>query len=274
MKTTIKCLLFAVCLSTMTSCYRVQPNADQESVLVMKPYFLGHGGVDENVVSAGSEWCAVTTDHYEFSITPITITEEFEKLIPSDNTPLSFSVYLKLQIRKGQTPLLYKNFGLEWYINSLQSPFRTMVRDKASAFKMLELSSKREVSSSLEKDILKEFSEYVKSMNVPVEVMLVSIGTISPPDEVLTETKLTAAQNQSILTQNSRKLAEDARRAAEISKAKADKAYMEEMNMTIEQYTEMRRLEIQKETVELIKDKKDVSMIVGSGIQPMYNAKR
>lgn len=273
MKTFMKCVLLLLCISTLTSCYQVQPNAGQESVLVYQPFFFGHGGVDEQAISTGSIWAVATTAHKEFSITPQTITEDFVNMIPSDNTPVSFSAYLKVQVQKGNSPILYKNFGEKWYEHSLQASFRTMVRDKASAFKMFDLASKREISSQLERDIFKDISEYAKKLNLPVDILQVSIGAITPPEQVLTETKLTAAQNQSILTQGARKMAEDSRKDAERSKAIADKAYQNEMSMTVDQYLHLRQLEIEKEKVELIKDNKNVSIIFGNGVIPSFPIK-
>lgn len=263
-----------VIMSTISSCYRVEPNADQESVLVMKPFLWGHGGVDNLPVATGAQWCAVTTDHVEFIITPSTISEEFDNLISQDNTPVTFSAYLKVQIRKGQTPVLYKNFGKEWYVNSLKATFRTLVRDRASAYKMFDLASKREVSSKLEQDIFKEILEYSKKINLPVNVMQVSIGAITPPDQVLTETKNTAAQNQSILTQQARAQAELSRKQAETNKAIADQAYQQQMKMSVNEYLHLRQLEIEKEKVELIKDKQNISIIFGgSGVNTVYPIK-
>jgi regulator of protease activity HflC (stomatin/prohibitin superfamily) len=270
MKKILQLSLLALLLAGLTtSCYRVQPDPGVESVLVYKPYIFGHGGVDDTPVSTGSTWCVVTTEHKEFPITPITITEDFTNMIPSDNTPVSFSVYLKCQIRKGETPILYKNFGANWYENNLQASFRTMVRDKASAFKMFELASKREISSQLEKDIFNDIAEYTKKINLPVTIMQVSIGAVTPPEQVLTETKNTAAQNQSILTQKARADAELSRKQAEINKAIADMAYQKEMKMTIAEYLHLRQLEIEKEKVELIKDNKDVTIIFGGNSLPV-----
>ena len=273
MKNLTKLFLLAILTSMLASCYRVQPNAGEESVLIYQPYFFGHGGVDDTPVSTGAEWCAVTTSHKEFQITPITITEDFVNMIPSDNTPVSFSVYLKVQIEKGKTPDLYKNFSATWYEHSLQASLRTMVRDKASAFKMFDLASKREISSQLEKDIFKDISEYAKKLNIPVNIMQVSIGAITPPDQVLTETKLTAAQNQSVLTQQARATSELSRKQAEINKAIADQAYRTQMGMTTEEYLHMRSLEIEKEKVELIKDNKNITIIFRQGLPMSFPVK-
>lgn len=259
-------------LAIMTSCYRVQPDAGQESVLVYKPFIFGHGGVDDMPISTGATWCVITTDHKEFPITPVTITEDFTNMIPSDNTPVSFSVYLKCQIQKGRTPELYKNFSADWYAHSLQASFRTMVRDKASAFKMFDLASKREISSQLERDIFKDISEYSKKLNLPVDLLQVSIGAITPPEQVLTETKNTAAQNQSILTQSARANAELSRKQAEINKAIADNAYKNQMGMSVSEYLSLRHLEIEKEKVELIKDNKNISIIFGNA-NPVFSIK-
>jgi len=271
--TTVAISLLLLLLFSITSgCYRVQPDPGEESVLVYKPFVFGHGGVDASPVSTGAQWCVFTTEHKEFPITPITITEDFTNMIPSDNTPVSFSAYLKCQIRKGETPVLYQNFGADWYTHNLQASFRTMVRDKASAFKMFDLASKREISSLLEKDIYKDISEYAKKINLPVDIMQVSIGAVTPPEQVLTETKNTAAQNQSILTQKARADAEFSRKQAEVNKAIADMAYQNQMKMTIAEYLHLRQLEIEKEKVELIKENKNVSIIFG-GLQPTYPIK-
>lgn len=267
----VLCALFL--LFSLNSCYRVSPDAGQEAVLIYKPAIWGHGGVDDTPVSTGSIWCWETTDNVMFIITPQTDTESFVDMIPADNTPVSFHAYIKYQVRKGQSPELYKNFGVNWYANNLEPTFRTMVRDKASAYKMFDLASKRDVSKKLEDDIYTDICAYAKKINIPVDILQVTIGAITPPEQVLTETKNTAAQNQSILTQTARANAELARKQAEINKAIADQAYQQQMNMTIDQYMHLRQLEIEKEKVELIKDHQNVSIIFGT-VSPTYNVSK
>jgi regulator of protease activity HflC (stomatin/prohibitin superfamily) len=264
MKGMKRLFIIAVIAMSMASCYRVSPDAGVESVLVKKPWFFGHGGVESEPIAAGSTWCAVTTDHKEFNVTPITITENFQKMMPSDNTPVDFAAYLKVQVISGSTPRLYEKFGPDWYSHNIQATFRTLVRDKASRYKMLELASKREISATMEKEIFAEITAYVKSLNIPITIMQVSIGSITPPQEVLNETKNTAAQNQSILTQTSRANAETARKQAEINKAEADKAYKVEMGMTTQEYLTLRQIEINKEQIELIKDNPNIHVIFGN----------
>ncbi|HRD40029.1 MAG TPA: hypothetical protein PLC65_15485, partial [Bacteroidia bacterium] len=59
---------------------------------------------------------------------------------------------------------------------------------------------------------------------------------------------------------------------AEINKAIADEAYKQQMGMSISDYLELRQLEIEKEKVELIKDKQNVSIIFGD-VKPVKTIK-
>ena len=103
----------------------------------------------------------------------------------------------------------------------------------------------------------------IKDLGIPVKVVDSNIGQILPSAKVIEETEETAAQTQSILTQEATKKAEDARKAAETSRANADKAYKEQMGMTNDQYLKSMELSI-------IKDKKDVQVVYGN-VVPMYN---
>jgi len=60
---------------------------------------------------------------------------------------------------------LYKNIGANRHQKKLQAILKTLVRDKAIAFKMFELASKREISSQLEKDIFNNIAEYNKKIS-------------------------------------------------------------------------------------------------------------
>ena len=143
---------------------------------------------------------------------------------------------------------------------------------------MFELTSKREIVAGIEKDLQDKIISYIETLKgpngekLPVTLLQVSVGAITPPGDVLEETSKTAAQNQSKLTQEARANSESARKQAEINKAIADKAYMVEMNMTMEQYIEMRSLEIEKEKVELVKGNQNATIVLGQGtsIQPVW----
>ncbi len=66
--------------------------------------------------------------------------------------------------------------------------------------------------------------------------MQVSIGAVTPPEQVLTETKNTAAQNQNICTQKATANTELSPKQAEINLVIADMACQKEMKMPIDKY--------------------------------------
>jgi len=249
----------------------VSPEGDEEAVLLKQPWIFGHGGVDLDAVKPGLVWVAPTTSAILFKVTPLTITEPFDDMITDDNIPVDFNAYLKLQIIKGQTPKLYEKFGQNWYAMSIQETFRTMIRDKASSYKMFDLAGNRQVLAEIQSETFTLITDYCKNLDIPVEILQVVVGAVTPPIEVLEETKRTAAQNQSILTQEARSKAEVSRKSAEVNKAIADKAYQIQMNMSIQEYLQLRGLEIEKEKIELVREKQNVSIILGQGITPMYS---
>ena len=257
--------------SLLSSCAGISPNGDEEAVLIEKPWIWGHGGINTDPVKSGNEWVALSTECVKFKIVPMTYTEKFDNLMTADNTPVDFSVYIKLQVQAGKTPILYKGFGDKWYENSLAPTIRTLVRDKNSSYHMFELTSKREIIASIEKDLQDKIAGYMATLKgsngevLPVTLLQVTVGAITPPKDVLDETSKTAAQNQSKLTQEARANSELARKQAEVNKAIADKAYMEEMHMSIDQYIRIRELEIRKEKVELVKDNRNATLIFNDG---------
>lgn len=266
--------LFALSVISLSSCSSVSVDGGQEAVLIEKPMFFGHGGVDETPITSGREFVALTTDNVKFSIIPQTKEEDFDKLMTKDNTPVTLTTFIKYQIRKGQTPTLYKNFGVDWYAHSIGPTFWALVRDKASQYRMFELTSDREILAGLEKTLFETIAQYTVKQGLPVDILQVTIGKVTPPDEVLEETRRTAAQNQSILTQQARSNAELSRKQAEINKAIADNAYKQQMNMSTAEYLALRQLEIEKEKIEIVRDKQNVSIIMGQGLQPTIPIKQ
>lgn len=266
-------IFWLLSILVFVACSGVRPDGEEEAVLIKKPWFAGHGGVVKEPVASGLTWVALTTSAIKFKITPVTHTEEFSNMMTKDNTPIDFAAYLKLQVRKGESPYLYEKFGQAWYENSIAPTFRALVRDKASSYKMFDLASNREVLKEVELYLFNEIKNYCDKLKLPVEVLQVTIGAVTPPQAVLNETRNTAAQNQSILTQTARANAETARKQAEINKAIADKAYQNEMKMSTAEYLQLRSLEIEKEKIEIVRDNKNATIIMGQGIVPTFQAK-
>lgn len=261
----IQILLIAL---TVSSCTRVSVNGDEEAVLLKQPLIFGHGGVDETPITAGSSFVALTTSEIKFKIIPVTYKEPFKDMMTSDNTPINVDAYLKLQIKRGMTPQLYTLFGENWYQNSVMAFFRNLVREQLSEHEMFKLTSNRQILYSIQKNIQVSLEKYITKERIPVIVKDVTLGSITPPQEVLEETRRTASQNQSLLTQQARANSELARKQAEINKAIADKAYQTQMGMSVAEYLSLRKLEIDYEKVELVRSKKNVTVVMGEGLTP------
>ena len=266
-------LLLILFINIFAGCTLATPSGEQEAVLVMKPWFFGHGGVDMQPVSSGSEWCAPSTDILYFSIVPMQIKEVFDDIITDDNNPVDFDVYVGLQIRKGQSAVLYSQKGVDWYKQNLSPFIRSLVRDRASQYKTFELAGNREVLRSIEIYVFNELKKFIEKEQMPIDVLNITMGKVTPPAPVLEETMKTSAQRQAKLTQDARADAERARAAAEKQKAIADDMYKNTFGMTTDQYLHLRDLEIRKEQVELLKQHPNVTVTFIQGVPVTYPAK-
>ena len=86
-------LMFCIAIlgmSALTSCHSVSPDADEEAVIVKKPWFIGHGGVEQQAVQTGLTWCWWSTSGYYFKIVPVRHEITLDDLFSDDNTPLDF----------------------------------------------------------------------------------------------------------------------------------------------------------------------------------------
>ena len=258
---------------SLTSCHSVEVGADEEAVLVMQPWFFGHGGVDKSPVSTGLEWCAVTTYGVPFKIVPVQYDETFDDIFSNDNTPLDFSTYIVIQVEKYKTPILLQNYGKDWYKNNIQQVYRNKVRDCVSLYSPFDLISNREVNAKIDSIVLEYMRKYVETKSqdadMPIRIISVTTGKASPNEEQKKEMNLTAAAIQKTKTQERLKEMETVREAAEKQRAKADKAYMREMNLSPDQYIQLRAWSIIEQ-----KQGANIDVLFDGSSQHMWNIRR
>jgi len=144
-----------------------------------------------------------------------------------------------------------------------------------SPHKTFDLAGNREVLNDQEGYIQEELSKFLVGKSMPVRVNRIVMGKVTPPQTVLEETMKTAAQQQAILTQRARAQAEQSRGEAEKQKAIADEMYRKTFGMSVGEYLHLRKLEIEKEKIELIRDKQNITVILseGGGIPTTYPVK-
>lgn len=243
-------LLAVACVSiaTMTSCHGVRPEAGEESVLIYKPWFFGHGGVDKDPVKTGLTWCWWSTSSETFKIIPQKQQVDMEDLVSNDNTPLDFHTVIITQIKEGKSPILLENYGLDWFNTNIYNHYCNRVRDYVSQHSPFDLMSNREVLNEIDTKLLKEMREFVanlsKEKEFPVEIKQVVIGKAIPNKEQLEEMNRTAKAVQAKQTQEREQEMQQAREKAERQRAIADKAYMNEMNLSAAQFIQLKAWDI------------------------------
>jgi len=274
MRTFLFGLLALVCMC-LSSCNPAKVNAGEEGVFVKNPWFFGHGGVDYDPVSTGLSWEAFTTKCHTFKIIPVQYDEKFNDIMSSDNTPVDLTAHALIKITAGKTPLLLDKFGDNWYQNDIQKDFCNEVRNEISKWPMMQLTCKREIYDNMSSKIETVLKAKIHKDGIPIELMKVIIDKASPTQEVMEEYNHTAAQIQAKQTQEAAAQMQLARRKAEESRAAADDAYRMKMGLNPDQYIRLRQLEIEKEKVDMIRNKSRVSitMLMGGNALPTYNVK-
>lgn len=238
-------LLFSV---VMTSCHGVRPEAGEESVLIYKPWFFGHGGVDMDPVQTGLTWCWWSTSSETFKIVPQKNQVDMEDLVSNDNTPLDFHTVIITQIKSGKSPILLQNYGLDWFNTNLYNHYCNRVRDYVSQHSPFDLMSNREVLNEIDNKLLAEMRAFIadlsKEKEFPVEIKQVVIGKAIPNKEQLEEMNKTAKAVQAKQTQDRETEVQVAREKAERQRAIADKAYMREMGLNPQQFIQLKAWDI------------------------------
>ena len=110
----------------LTGCRSYAPDAGHEIVLVKKPYFFGHGGVDSDPVKTGRSYAALSTEGVDVYMQPQKFETELPDTMTSDGVPITFHAIMILQVTDSVD--LIRNFGPDWYKNNMEEQFKTMVR--------------------------------------------------------------------------------------------------------------------------------------------------
>jgi hypothetical protein len=257
-------VVFSLCLVLMgTSCTRVNVEPGHEAVLIYKPWLFGHGGIDKEPIKPGSVIVALSTDSYDVDKKPIKYDEPFDDIMPKDNNPIDYHASVLLQIT--DSVALVVNFGPEFYQKNIQRPFQTMNRNQVRQYSMPELALQQEVVEKVERELEIQLQEYVTKHKIPVKVLDVSLGKISPQKEIIAAYNETGVQQQRSKTETQRALAEESRKSAEIKRAEADRAYQDSRGLTPDQYLRMLQIEACS--------KSNCTMILGTNAVPLVNVK-
>lgn len=265
------CML-AVIIS-FTGCSVASPNPDEEAVWVEKPWFVGHGGIDNEPVSTGLSYGCLSSKAVYFKVVPTRYDEKFDDIFSNDNTPLDFNTYLNIQIEKGKTHILLANYGEDWYKNNIQVEYRNRTRIYVSLYSPFDLMSNRDIIQSIDSALLVDMNNYIQQLSqekeFPVIVRSITTGAARPNKGQMDEMNRTATAIQAAKTQEYLANVEEIRILTEKLKGIADRTYKEVMGMTNDQFLQLKNIEMISE-----KANANVDVLVGSGYAPVWNIKK
>lgn len=242
-------VLATLVLPVTVGCSMPAIDAGHEGVLVHKPMFFGHGGVDPVPASTGRIVAALTTEVIDVDVRPIQYSEHFD-IISSENAPVSFDAFFIANVVEGRSPELISRFGPNWYANNVKEAFRTIVREEVQKYPLFELTTKSATRVKLQDAIDHEVrTRVIDKQNVPIRLNRVVVGSILPPKGVLDQTAQTIIQEQRRITMVEFQKAEEMREKAERQRGIADRAYRESLGLTAPEFVDLRRIEVQKEIV-------------------------
>ena len=138
-----------------SGCALVAVDAGHEGVLVEKPFFFGHGGVDPVPVKTGRVSVAPTTQVIDVDIRPVQYSEHFD-IISAENAPVSFDAFLIANVIEGRSPELISKYGPNWYANNAKEAFRTFVREEVQRYPLFQLTTDPTTRQKLQDAIAKE----------------------------------------------------------------------------------------------------------------------
>jgi regulator of protease activity HflC (stomatin/prohibitin superfamily) len=263
----MKFFVLMVLSSLLTACSVYSPDAGHEVVLVEKPWFFGHGGVDPDPVKPGRTFAAFSTEGVDVYMQPMKAETEMHDTMTSDGVPISFHAIMVLQVTDSVS--LIKNFGRDWYKNNLEEQFKTMVRQAVRKRGMNETAISTTALDAIDEEIRQALIAFIKEKGLPVKLITMTVGRANPPDAIKNQRIETATQEQRIQTEQQTKLAEIQRKSAEEARAAADNAYRQAIGLSPEQYVQLKRIEMEQR---VCADGK-CTFIENSGALPVFGVK-
>ena len=239
----MRLIAFLIAL-VLAGCSVYSPDAGYEVVLIEKPWFFGHGGVDPDAVKTGRTFTAPTTEGVDVYMQPQKFDTEMPDTMTSDGVPITFHAIVVLQVT--DSVALIKNFGPNWYVNNLEEQFKTMVRQAVRKHGMNETAISTTALDAIDSEIRDTLQAFIAQKGLPVKLVTMTVGRANPPDAIKNQRIETATQEQRVQTEKQVKLAEDQRKSAEEARAAADNAYRQAIGLSPEQYVQLKRIEMER----------------------------
>lgn len=273
----IYCMLAT--LFVASSCSLCVVDGGEEGVFIKQPLFFGKGGIQEEALTQGSEWKVFSTSFVKYSTVNTRYSVSFDDIATDETTPLDITAHLFLKIKEGKSPILHKNYGVNWYDNNIKDVFSKHIRNFVSMHDMRTLISERDCYETIEKQLKDDMTDHItelsKTKELPIEVINIVIDKAKPNKDVLDELNNTAIYMQQKQTELMKQAMQVERKKTEHLRALADKEYQNTMGFTPTQFISLRALELENQKIEMIKNKQNVNVDVMLGnSMPMWDVKQ
>lgn len=246
-------LLFAVIMTivSLTSCNKAAPGPGQEVVYTYQPWIFGEGYTDTVPGETGLHWGVPSTRLDYFTLTPVSHEVTLEDLSSDDNTPLDFHTVVITRIKKGRSPFLLMNYGVDslWFKTNIEKYYGRLVRNQVSNHNPFELMSDEKVLNKIDSTVRESLQAYIDHLSItkgefPVEIQEVVIGKAIPNQKQLDEMNNTAKAVQGKQTQEREREMQLKRGDAEAAHGEADARYMRASGLSPEQFVRLRVAEL------------------------------
>ena len=245
-------LLGVIAALGLAGCSVAAPDAGHQIVVVRKPWFFGHGGVASTPVTTGRSYFALSTDAIDVDMLPQRVDMVFDDMMTSSGVPVSFHVVAQFKI---VDPVkLVSQFGADrdgskwgFWDRNMDQPIRTAVRDSVKKRAMQEMAISQTAADAVGQEVNAAANQIVQQLGVPIVFTAINVGHVNPPDAIKNQRIATAEQEQRVITEQQTKLAEDARKQAEASRAAADNAYREAMQLSPQQFIQLEQIKMQRD---------------------------
>jgi regulator of protease activity HflC (stomatin/prohibitin superfamily) len=238
-------MMCAFAALALSACSVYTPDAGHAIVLVEKPWFFGHGGVDPTPVGTGRTYAALSTEGVDVNMQPMRFEQELLDTMTSDGVPIGFHAIVTLQVT--DPVVLVKNFGGNWYQNNLEQNFGQFVRQAVRKRGMNETAIDTTALEGIDTEIRENLVKFIQEKELPVKLITMTVGKANPPDAIKNQRIETAAQEQRIQTEIQIKNAETQRKSAEEARAAADNAYRQAIGLSPEQYVQLKKIEMERD---------------------------
>lgn len=263
-------------ISTQTWCSRITVEAWEEAVKIHKPYLIWDWWVDLEPVKTWSDITWFSTDSVKLNMLPTQYAENFDDVMTSDNVPVDFSAYIKIKILDWKSPEIMQTIWKDWYINNIKEIFRTKLRDTVAKHNMTSLTTRQELLTNIQTEVIDYMKKFIKDKNYPLEIQEVILWKINPPDRIKEQLAETAAQQQRVKTEQEKTKAEVERKNSETQRAIADNAYRNSLWLTTEQFMQLQDLKTQRDVAWFLSNAKwNVTVIMWwTWVQPVANVNK